>query len=59
MYARILYYNPVWENHQEGKSVKKRFVVTISFSAAKAAQGVQMSVRPFVRSSGYFNFDSL
>ena len=24
MYARILYYNPVWENHQEGKSVKKK-----------------------------------
>ena len=33
------------------------------FSAAKAAQEAQMSVRPFVRSfvrpSGYFHFDSL
>ena len=31
----------------------------IGFSAAKAAQEAQMSVRPFVRPSGYFNFDSL
>ena len=39
-------------------------IVIVSFSAAKAAQEAQMSVvrlsvRPFVRSSGYFNFDSL
>ena len=30
-----------------------------TFSAAKAAQEAQMSVRLSVRPSGYFNFDSL
>ena len=34
-------------------------IVIVSFSDAKAAQEAQMSVRPSVRSSGYFNFDSL
>ena len=29
------------------------------FSAAKAAQEAQMSIRSSVRSSGYFHFDSL
>ena len=40
------------------KSPKYSFKSNL-FSAAKAAQGVQMSVRSSVRPSGYFNFDSL